>query len=65
MELLDLLEFLTVLAEKKGMSPPYIVGGIPRDKLLKRFNDLGDIDITTGGFKCSLFSKRGGNKVKV
>ena len=48
MELLDLLEFLTVLADKKGMSPPYIVGGVPRDKLLKRFNDLGDIDITTG-----------------
>jgi tRNA nucleotidyltransferase (CCA-adding enzyme) len=48
MELLDLLEFIMVLADKKGMSKPYIVGGVPRDKLLKRFNDLGDIDITTG-----------------
>ena len=55
MELLDILEFLTVLAEKKGMSPPYIVGGIPRDKLLKRFNDLGDIDTTSGSVFAALF----------
>ncbi len=48
MELVELLDFISLVADKKGMSKPYIVGGVPRDRILKRFNDFSDIDITTG-----------------
>jgi tRNA nucleotidyltransferase/poly(A) polymerase len=48
MELVELLEFISLLADKKGMTKPYIVGGVPRDRLLKRFNDFSDVDLTTG-----------------
>jgi tRNA nucleotidyltransferase/poly(A) polymerase len=48
MKLSELLQFVSLLAEKRGISKPFIVGGIPRDKLLKKYNDFTDIDITTG-----------------
>lgn len=34
--------------EEIGASVPYICGGTPRDKYLKRVNDIADLDITTG-----------------
>jgi len=34
--------------EEIGSSIPYICGGTPRDKYLKRVNEIADLDITTG-----------------
>ena len=48
MKLTELLKEIELLAQKKGFSTPYIVGGLPRDKVLNRANSFGDIDITTG-----------------
>lgn len=36
------------VAKEIGASKPYIVGGVPRDKLLNRLENIEDIDITTG-----------------
>lgn len=36
------------LAKDNGLSEPYIVGGLPRDKILNRINKVEDIDITSG-----------------
>lgn len=35
-------------AKEKGLSQPFIVGGLPRDKMLSRIEDVQDIDLTTG-----------------
>ncbi len=48
MKLRALLNEIDRIAQMKGLSTPYIVGGIPRDKLLKRHNKFEDVDITTG-----------------
>ena len=48
MKLSDLTLLIEKVALEKGISIPKIVGGIPRDKVLKRKNDFTDIDITTG-----------------
>lgn len=36
------------LATENGLSEPYIVGGLPRDKILNRARKIEDIDITSG-----------------
>jgi tRNA nucleotidyltransferase/poly(A) polymerase len=48
MKLSYLLNLIDSISKSKGISTPYIVGGLPRDKILKRYNDFGDIDLTTG-----------------
>lgn len=48
MKLSELLLSIKKLATEKDLSIPFIVGGLPRDKLLNRFNDFNDVDITTG-----------------
>lgn len=48
MELTQILQVIDWLAKTNSISKPWIVGGIPRDKILGRKNDLIDIDITTG-----------------
>lgn len=48
MKIRELLSKVAQLAKSKGISEPYIVGGIPRDKVLNRLDDIQDIDLTTG-----------------
>lgn len=48
MELKNILEILRKASSAKGISKPYIVGGLPRDKLLGRLSEVNDIDLTTG-----------------
>lgn len=36
------------LATENGLSEPYIVGGLPRDKILNRARKIEDVDITSG-----------------
>lgn len=48
MKLSQLLNLIGETAYKKGISQPFICGGIPRDKLLGNLVNIGDIDITTG-----------------
>ena len=53
MKLRDLLNLIHNVAETNDISNVNIVGGIPRDKLLKLIkpNELNDLDITTGNNK--------------
>jgi len=48
MKLRELLLAIDKIAEDKGFSKPYIVGGLTRDKLMGREDDINDVDITTG-----------------
>lgn len=43
----DLLQIANI-ADKNGLSKPFIVGGLPRDKVLNRTSDIKDVDLTTG-----------------
>ena len=44
----DLLALLGDLSTKHGLHTPYLVGGVPRDLMLKRNVEFNDFDITTG-----------------
>ena len=44
----DALLEIKRLAKDNGLSEPYIVGGLPRDKILHRINKVEDIDLTSG-----------------
>lgn len=44
----DILLDIKRLAKENGLSEPYIVGGMPRDKVLNRAHDIEDIDLTSG-----------------
>lgn len=57
MKLTDLLAAIELVADKKGLSRPYIVGGLARDKLLQRIRDINDVDITTGDESIYFLSK--------
>lgn len=48
MKLSKFLNIISQIAEEKSISKVYICGGLPRDKVLNKTNDLTDIDITTG-----------------
>lgn len=48
MKLRELLYAIDKIAENKGLSKPYIVGGLVRDKLLDRVENIEDVDLTTG-----------------
>lgn len=48
MKLSKLLLAIDKVATVKGLSKPYIVGGLTRDKLLGRIEQINDVDITTG-----------------
>jgi len=48
MAIRELLDIVAKTARDKGYSQPFIVGGIPRDKLLGKLGDIEDVDITTG-----------------
>ena len=48
MKLIELFDLLKSTAIENKLSVPYIVGGFPRDVLLKKVDDIKDIDITCG-----------------
>jgi hypothetical protein len=48
MKLRELLSQMREIQKKIGSSEPYICGGTPRDKYLKRLDNISDIDVTTG-----------------
>ena len=48
MRLSELLLAIEKVASDKGLSRPFIVGGLVRDKLLERVDRVNDVDITTG-----------------
>lgn len=48
MKLRELLQLLKQVQEKIGTSPPWVCGGVPRDKCMNRLENISDIDITTG-----------------
>lgn len=48
MKLKDLLLLILEVAEKNNLSRPWIVGGLPRDKVLGRQNEFNDLDLSTG-----------------
>ena len=47
MKLIDLLQLIDDTAKEKGLSTPFVCGGIPRDKVINKIK-FNDIDITTG-----------------
>lgn len=44
----EILSLISEAAKESGTSTPFIVGGMPRDKMLENLNEVQDIDITTG-----------------
>ena len=48
MKLVELLAAIEKIAADKGLSKPYIVGGLTRDKLMDRIDLINDVDLTTG-----------------
>lgn len=48
MSLKEILNNINHLASSNKISKPYIVGGLPRDKVMNRLSDVQDVDITTG-----------------
>lgn len=48
MKLIELLSILQKTADENNLSKPYVVGGLPRDLLLKKIDKIKDIDITCG-----------------
>jgi hypothetical protein len=48
MKLSQLLSIINQIADQKGISTPFVCGGVPRDRILKKNNALNDIDLTTG-----------------
>lgn len=53
----ELLKLISDTAKAKSISEPYIVGGLPRDKLLNRIKDVQDIDLTTGDDSVKLLAQ--------
>ena len=49
MDIHELLSAIDELAKKNNVSKPFIVGGVPRDRLMgKRGKEINDLDLTTG-----------------
>ncbi len=48
MKLKELLNVMSAIASEKKNSQPFICGGTPRDKYLKKLGNVSDLDITTG-----------------
>lgn len=48
MKLKELLSIVKTSADENQLSQPFIVGGFPRDMILKKIDDIRDIDITCG-----------------
>lgn len=48
MKFKSLLTLINLIHKRYKTSKPFLCGGIPRDKYLKKINSISDIDITTG-----------------
>jgi len=48
MAIRDVLLEIKRIAKDNGLSEPYVVGGLPRDKILGRSNLVEDVDLTSG-----------------
>ncbi len=64
MRLSELLYAIGKIAEDKGLSTPYIVGGLPRDRLLNKLSEINDVDITTGDAGVHALSKEISNRLE-
>lgn len=53
------------LAKDNGLSEPYIVGGLPRDKILNRARKIEDIDLTSGDDSIHQLAELAANEFKV
>ena len=63
MKLSELLLAIEKVADDRGLSKPYIVGGLARDKLMNRVQDINDVDITTGDDTIHYLSRHIGNSI--
>jgi len=63
MKLSELLLAIEKVADDRGLSKPFIVGGLARDKLMKRVEDVNDVDITTGDDTIHYLSRHIGNAI--
>lgn len=57
MKLIELLSIIKVTAENNKLSTPYIVGGLPRDILIKKLHKINDVDITCGDHSSLLLAQ--------
>lgn len=48
MNIREVLALIDTLAKRHNISRPWVVGGVPRDKLLGRLKAVEDVDITNG-----------------
>ena len=48
MDVNELLAVISDVARKNDINTPYIVGGVPRDRVMGKQEDVNDIDLTTG-----------------
>ncbi len=48
MKFSELLALIQNIATGHNISTPFVCGGVPRDRILKRINNLNDVDLTTG-----------------
>jgi len=63
-KLLELLKDLQDTAIKIKIAQPYLCGGVPRDKYMKRLDNIEDIDITNGSKDIDYLSTEFANKLK-
>jgi len=57
MRLRELLRIIQAVQEKAETSKIWLVGGVPRDRLLGRANDLSDLDFSTGDKTVHILAK--------
>lgn len=61
-DILDVLREIRSIAEKHNLSTPYIVGGVPRDRLMSKLygkrKPVDDVDITTGDSGSIILAKK-------
>lgn len=64
MKLRELLSIMKIVQQNIGASEPYICGGVPRDKYLKRLDNISDLDITTGDKSVDYLSRQFAEKLQ-
>jgi len=61
----EVLLQIKLLAKDNGLSEPYIVGGLPRDKMLSRSHKVIDVDLTSGDESIHKLAELTANHFKV
>lgn len=64
MRLSELLSLIDNVAKSKRISAPFVCGGVPRDRVLQRTNDLTDVDLTTGDKSIHMLAKEIATKLQ-